>query len=102
MRASTYFLAALFVLAISSPAFALSTDHESGMNTDGTAKFADPDEQQPSMLNTPLTPPGGASAQSNGSFQITPGASMSISGGPVGGQQQQQDAFDHAYAHFGN
>lgn len=100
MRASTFFLSALFTLALASPVFALSIDHESGMNNDGSAKYTDPDEQEQSILNTPLHPPG--TDQKGGGFQITPGASLSVSGGPVSQQQPQQDAFDRAYAHFGN
>jgi len=102
MRTSAIFSAALFVIAFSSPAFALSIDHDSGMNTDGSAKYTDPDDQEPSLLNTPLHPPGMTQSPSTGALQIVPGAHLNITGGPVGQPQQQQDAFDHAYAHFGN
>ena len=108
MRVSLFALFALMALA--TPAFALTIDHTSGMNDDGTAKFADPDEQRPGFMNnqaaqndedSPLTPklhpPGGTSMQMP--FGSDGHAGISVI---HPGMTQQQDAFDRAYSHFGN
>jgi hypothetical protein len=57
-----------------------------------------------------MTPPAGAPSTPQSQPSVTlpmgspsgGGPGFSFSGGSFGGQQQQGDAFDRAYAHFGN
>ena len=100
-------LAALFAvtLFLAPAAFALSIDNDTGMNADGSAKFADPDDEMPGFMTPPSGAPSTPQAQSSVTLPMSSpsggGPSLSFSGGSLG-QQQQGDAFDHAYAHFGN
>jgi hypothetical protein len=93
------FLALVLAFAVlAAPgAFALSTE-QSPINSDGTPKFADPDDQ---------TPPGLVSSDGHSS-----GVTMNLSGssspvnlptpGQAMGMDQGQSAFDHAYGHVTN
>src|ERR1700735_3316519 len=96
-------LLAAFLALFATPAFALSIDNSTGMNEDGTAKFADPDEQQPNLLNAPLTAPSSSSSSgsSGNGIQLTPNGNVGLSVRNFG-TSQQPDAFDQAYDHFGN
>jgi hypothetical protein len=78
------------VLSAPHPAAAFSTEQVPGQNSDGTPKFADPDEQMPGFV----TAPGGAGA----------GNSLSLSGAPVtiptqGEYDNGARAFDQAFSH---
>lgn len=101
MRPSILSLAALLTLTLSPPAFALTINHEAGMNSDGTAKFADPDEQMPNFMTSPTAPlaPSGPSAVQSPSgvmLPVAPGANMGLSVNRIG-PAPQPDAFDQAY-----
>ena len=88
-------LLAPFMFALA--AFALSVDRDTGMNSDGTAKFADPDEQMPNFM-TGGPPEDQASAHSTPSvlLPMTPNASAGISINRMG-PAPQTDAFEQAY-----
>ena len=88
-------------IMLSAPALALSVEHDAGMNSDGTAKFSDPDGQRPAFMNgaTEDESTGRAQSGNGGQMQLTPNAHMGISVNRFGEQQQQQDAFDQAYSH---
>ena len=87
-----------FVACLSVPAFALSIDRETGMNSDGSAKYTDPDDQQLGLLNTPLVDP---SKKQDGLSKD--GLSLSQDGNKFNlqvhrlGPQPQVDAFERAY-----
>jgi len=104
-----YLLSALFAVSslLSASAFALTTDRESGVNSDGSAKYTDPDDQQPDLLAPVPQPPASQQNNRSGAFGFSSGGAspdsphFSISGGGLtNGQQQNQDAFDHAYSHL--
>lgn len=96
MRPTSILLTALFVLAVSSPAFALSIDRESGMNEDGTAKFSDPDDQQPQgLLNTPPADPS-QQGPANGMMPVSPDARFGVMVNHFG-SEPTQDAFEQSY-----
>jgi hypothetical protein len=92
-------------LFLASAAFALTVDNETGLNTDGTAKFADPDDTMPGFMTPPAGAPSTPQAQPSVTLPMSSpnggGPSFSFSGGSPG-QSSQGDAFDRAYAHFGN
>ena len=78
------------------PAFALSIDHDTGMNSDGTPKFTDPDEQQPGSMTPPDQQPAVPQARPSMGLSANPGANTTLSVNHFG-QQQQPDAFDQAF-----
>lgn len=84
------------VLMLAGPAFALSVE-QGPVNSDGTAKFSDPDEQTPQGL---VSPDSGSSHFSAGVTQ------QPYMGSPytpqVMGMDQGQNAFDNAYNHVAN
>ena len=89
--------AALAVLLLSSSgAFALSTE-QGTMNSDGTPKFSDPDEQTPPGL---VSPDSGNVAHLSGPLS---GPSVTMPTAPqMMGVDQGGQAFDHAYGHVTN
>jgi hypothetical protein len=93
------FLAAFaLVMVLATPAFALTTER-GGTNSDGSAKFSDPDEQRPGFMNGATEDEGTGQAQ-GGQMQLTPNSHVGLSVNRFGAQQQQQqDAFDQAYSH---
>ena len=98
MRPLILLITAFCTLAIVATAFALSIDHETGLNEDGTAKFADPDERQPSLLNTPLTDPSKSKDSSNSTLSLSPNAKFNVQVHRLG-PEPQADAFDQAFDH---
>jgi hypothetical protein len=101
MRFPAFSCAAIFAffLLASPSAFALSTDRDSGMNSDGSAKFSDPDDQRPGFAR-------GQSDDDSASVNtrsITPAVSPGMSGfenaHSFNPQNQGPDAFDQAYSH---
>ena len=103
MQKFAYSLALLLVMS-ATPASALTLDRSSSMNGDGTAKFADPDDQAPPGLTampsedgTPVQP-----SHNNMTMQLAPGAGLGLSVNNGFGQAPSGDAFDRAYGHFGN
>lgn len=88
-------LTAIAFLAMSSAAFALTVDNTTGTNKDGSAKFNDPDANNP----FPHASDDG-SQQPASNFQMQPvgnsGLSFGISGGTSPNNSQQPDAFERA------
>jgi hypothetical protein len=95
-----YAFALLAPLVFAAPSFALSVDRDTGMNTDGTAKFADPDEQMPNFMTGGL-PEDQAPAHATPSIglPVSPDSTphMNFSVNHLGMTQQQPDAFDQSY-----
>ncbi len=94
-------LTILSLLLLAAPAFALTTER-GGTNSDGSAKFSDPDEQRPGFMNgaTEDESTGRAQGNNGGQLQLTPNSHVGLSVNRLGAQQQQQqDAFDQAYSH---
>ena len=91
------FSAALFAaLMVSSPhAFALSVE-QAPVNSDGSAKFSDPDEK------TPFGVTSSESAAPNNGAGVTEPYMGSPYTPPVMNMEQGQGAFDHAYNHLNN
>lgn len=92
-------IALLFPFAFSLPAHALSVDRDSGINTDGSSKFADPDEQMPYGVTGPQDDAPSPHATPSVLLPMTPNSSAGFSVNHFGtlGGQQQPDAFDQAY-----
>jgi hypothetical protein len=93
-------LAALLFMSSGTAAFALTTDSGRFSNSDGTAKFSDPDEDKPAFMT------GGAQgSQTNPqqpfSMNVTHGQAQSLLPGASMGSRSQSsgDAFDHAFNH---
>jgi hypothetical protein len=90
-------MAAIAILLSAQPAFALSVDRDTGMNTDGTAKFADPDDEMPNFMNGPPEDQAPAHATPSVLLPMTPGSSAGFSVNQYG-VSSQPDAFDQAYS----
>ena len=74
------------------------TTEQRGTNSDGSAKFSDPDEQRPGFMNGATEDENSGQAQ-GGQMQLTPNSHMGLSVNRFGAQDQQQqgDASDQAY-----
>jgi hypothetical protein len=92
-------LAALALMLMATPALALSVDRDSNVNADGTAKFADPDDQMPNFMNGPPEDQPPAHATPSIGLPVTPGSPSPHLGFSVNGfaNSSQPDAFDQAY-----
>jgi len=101
MRASAFWPSAVFTLALfASPAsFALSVDRDTGMNSDGSAKFSDPDDQKPAFMNGMPDEPSSATQRPSGSVTVSPGLTGSDNMRSFNPQNSGTDAFDQAYSH---
>lgn len=98
MRTFIFCIIALAMLMFSaSPSFALSIDRDSGVNTDGTAKFADPDDQMPNFMTGPPEDQAPAHATPSVLLPMSPGenTNMNLSVNHFDGQQP--DAFNQAF-----
>jgi hypothetical protein len=95
---ATYAFVFLAALVFATPCFALSVDRDSGMNTDGTAKFADPDDAMPNFMNGPPEDQAPAHATPSIGLPVSPNTTphMGFSVNQFG-TTQQPDAFDQAY-----
>jgi hypothetical protein len=95
-----FIMAAVYVFTLLAPfsAFALSIDRDTGMNTDGTAKFSDPDDEMPNFMSGPPEDQAPAHATPSIGLPVTPEAAPHV-GFSVNqfGMTQQPDAFDQAY-----
>jgi len=96
-----FFTAFALTMILAAPAFALTTE-QGATNSDGTAKFSDPDEQRPGFMNgaaededTGHVQPGALGMQQ---MQVAPGAHMGVNVNRFSGSQQP-DAFDQAFQH---
>src|SRR5580698_4955166 len=100
MRKTGFWLmAAIAIFILSPPAFALSVDRDTGMNTDGTAKFADPDDEMPNFMNGPPEDQAPGHATPSIGLPVSPnsGSHAGFSINSFGMNQQQPDAFDQSY-----
>ena len=93
-----FLLTALYAIALMAPlpAFALSVDRDSGMNTDGTPKFADPDEQMPNFMNGSPQDEASAHAPPSIGLPMTPNGTAGFTVNHIG-PSSHSDAFDQAY-----
>ncbi len=82
----------LGVVMMSYNVLALSTEQRNSENTDGTAKFADPDEQMPAFVISSDHTSSAGSSLSFGDSQVTPPT--------VGDSDYGARDFDRAYAHL--
>jgi len=101
MRQSAFFCAAIFALLLlaSSSAFALSTDRDSGMNSDGSAKFSDPDDQRPGFARGQSDDDSASANARSIAPTVSPGMAGLENGRSFNPQNQGPDAFDQAYSH---
>lgn len=89
----TVFAALLF----SQSAMALSVEQRDNTNSDGTARFADPDQQMPAGLVSPDSMNnGGRVGPLSGAAVVAPGVPQML------GVDRGGEAFDQAYGHVTN
>jgi hypothetical protein len=91
-------LAALVAVLAPVNAHALSIEQKDNTNTDGTPKFADPDEQAPPMLAMPNDSGSGSMALDPSQYSVNRPSVPQM----MGVTQGSDDAFDHAAAHLQN
>ncbi len=99
MRFSAFLSTALFALVLfaSPAAFALTTDHDSGMNSDGSAKFSDPDDQRPGFIHGQSADGPSVNVQTS-SPTVSPGMYGLENSRSFNPQNSGPDAFDQAYS----
>jgi hypothetical protein len=102
MRSLFYSAAACLLLALlyAPSAHALSTDQGKFTNGDGTAKFSDPDDQQPGFVGGSSSGSGngnGISVQSYGFSSDMP--TLRQNGPTLEWGDGGSDSFDHAFNH---
>jgi len=99
MRISAFWPTALFALVLfaAPAAFALTTDHDSGMNGDGSAKFSDPDDQRPGFMHGPSEDGASVNVQPTAPT-VSPGMYGLENSRSFNPQNQGPDAFDQAYS----
>ena len=78
-------------LSVGHGAAAFSTDHSTAQNSDGSPKFADPDEQKPGFMVGPDNSSAKNLSLSFGSSAVTPPS--------AGDNDSGARAFDRAFAH---
>jgi hypothetical protein len=93
-KLSILLLLAVATLGFAPRAFALSEQVDTGTNSDGSAKFTDPDDKQPFFM----TGSGGGSASS----QAAPFDPASTTLPAPGDRDQGAAAFDRAFSMQGN
>jgi|GEM_PF-3060885 hypothetical protein len=91
-------LVLLAMIMFTPTAFALTIDRDSDINTDGTAKFSDPDDQMPGFMTPPSNAPGSPQATPSIGLPMSPsgGSNMNFSVNRFG-VQPQPNAFDQAF-----
>jgi hypothetical protein len=95
-RISVAFAILMALMLTSANASALSIEQKDTTNSDGTPKFADPDEQTPPLLAMPNNGSGNNVVE-NPSAVVAPSMPQML-----GADQNGQQAFDRAYAHLQN